>query len=287
MGRMRRGWELTKQSWGVVRADRSLLAFPVIAGICALLAGALLFGAGAAIAAAADSFWAGLPVFIIGLYVVIVIGQYCMVALAACATRALDGRDTTVGEGFAAARSRLGVILAWAAVQLVVGALISALQALLREGAGQFVSAIVGGLANFAWTVATFFVIPVIALEGLGPKEALKRSVSVIRDRWGEGVVGSAAVGGIVFLVGVLPAIVLIGLGIAAVGSSVPLGVALIAIGAILLLVASLFQATVMAVFRVALFRFATTEEISGPFSREQLETAFRPRGRKERALGV
>lgn len=277
MGRMRRGWELTQESWAVVRRDRSLLVFPVVAGVCCLVVAVIVFGAGAGLAAAADAWWPAVPFLIAGAYLLIVIGQFCAVALASCATAALDGRDTTVREGVDAARGRLGVILQWAAVQLVVGAAISALQSLLREAGGGIVGAIVGGLADLAWTVATFFVVPVIALEGLGPKDAIKRSSGVVRERWGEGVVGSAAIGLVAFLIA-LPGIALVVGGVAAVSASPAGGGALIALGVLLIIAAGLFQATISAVFRVALFRFATQNEVTGGFTREQLAGAFAPK---------
>jgi hypothetical protein len=145
MGRIGRGWALVKESWAVVRSDRSLLLFPVVAGICALLVAALFFGVGAGIGTAADSFWAALPFLVVGAYLIMATGQFCAVALAACARESLEGRDTTFREGIAIARGRLGIILSWAAVQLVVGAAITALQALLRETAGTLVSSLVGG----------------------------------------------------------------------------------------------------------------------------------------------
>ena len=277
MGRMRRGWELTQESWAVVRRDRSLLVFPVVGGICGVVVAAVVFGAGAGLAVAANAWWPAVPFLIVGSYLLIVIGQFCAVALASCATAALDGRDTTVSEGVDAARGRLGLILQWSAVQLVVGAAISALQALLREAGGNVLGSIVGGLADFAWTVATFFVVPVIALEGLGPKDAIKRSSAVVRERWGEGVVGSAAIGLVAFLIA-LPGIALVVLGVAAFSASPAGGAALVAVGVVLIIAASLFQATISAVFRVALFRFATQDEVTGGFTRAQLEGAFAPK---------
>jgi hypothetical protein len=200
------------------------------------------------------------------------------VALAACATRALDGEDTTFGEGVAAARSRMGIILGWSAVVLVVGAAITALQALLRDAAGNVIGSIIGGLANFAWTVATFFVIPIIALEGLGPKDAIKRSTGIIKERWGESVVGTATIGGAIFLIGILPGILLVVAGVALTGSTAVLGGVAIAIGVVIVVTAALLQTTLNAVFRVALFRFATRGDVAGQFSPDQLSGAFRPK---------
>jgi hypothetical protein len=281
MNRIGRGWALTKVTWAVLRSDRSLVLFPLTTGVCALAVATVFFGAGAGVGVAVNSVWAAVPFIVVGLYLLIAIGQFCAVALAACVTSALDGGETTFSDGITAARGRLSIILRWAAVQLVVGALIAVLQALLREGVGNLASQIVGGLANMAWTVATFFVVPVIALEGLGPREAIKRSTSVIRERWGEGVVGSGTIGGVIFFLGILPGIALVALGISLTGGSAVGGGVMVALGVIVVVVAVLLQATLTAIFRVALYRFAIGGEFSGRFSQEQLQGAFRPkRGR-------
>lgn len=277
MGRMARGWALTKESWAVVRRDRSLLAFPVIAGITGLLAALIFFGAGAGVIVASGSDWAGVPLFLIGAYALTVISIFASVALASCAVRALEGEDTTVREGLHAARQRMRVILGWAAVQLLVGVAISIIQSLLREGAGALVGAIVGGLANLAWTVATFFVVPIIALEGLGPIDALKRSTKVIRERWGEGVTAAGATG-LIVLAAFLPAVALIVGGFALAGSVPAAGAALIVLGVIIIAIAALIQSTVMAVFKVALYKFATTGETFQGFAAPELAAAFAPR---------
>ena len=61
-----------------------------------------------------------------------------------------------------------------------------------------------------AWSLVTFLAVPVIAIEGTGPFETLKRSASIFRERWGQQITGNIAIGGAVFLLGVLPAAILI-----------------------------------------------------------------------------
>ena len=278
MERIKRGWKLSKQSWAVVKSDKSLLAFPIISVVAAIITMIIFFGGGAAMAVAIGSPWGALPLVIIGAYLLTVVGVFSSVALASCATEALEGRDTTVGQGISAARGRMKLIFAWAAVALFVGALIAVIQSLLQEVAGGIVSAIFGGLAGFAWAVATFFVIPVIALDGLGPKEALKTSAHVVKERWGEGVVGSSAIGLITFFVAMLPAIVMMVLGFVLAGSSAVGGGLLITIGVLVFVIAMLFQSTITAVFRVALYRYATEGDVIGGFDREALESAFVPK---------
>jgi hypothetical protein len=275
MGRIGRGWQLSKESWAIVRADRSLLVFPVLAGIGALVTVAAFGGAAAGLYSSSAP--VAIVIAVIGLYLVIALSIFCSVALAACAARSLEGVDTKAGEGWAAARERLGAIFGWAGVQLVVGAVISALQVVLRDGAGQLVGALLGSLANFAWTIATFFVIPVIALEGLGPRAALTRSVAVIRERWGEGVTGSFAIGGLVFLVAFLPGVVLVVIGVSAGGA---VGAVLILVGVAIFLTGAVVQNALMSVFKVALYRFATEDRVVGQYQRPQLEAAFRSKRR-------
>ena len=261
-----------------MKSDKSLLAFPIISVVAAIITMIIFFGGGAAIAVAIGSPWGALPLVIIGAYLLTVVGVFSSVALASCATEALEGRQTTVGQGISAARGRMKLIFAWAAVALFVGLLISVIQGLIEEVAGSLAGAIIGGLAGFAWAVATFFVIPVIALDGLGPKEALKTSAHVVKERWGEGVVGSSAIGLITFFVAILPAFAMMVLGFVLAGSSAVGGGLLIGVGFLVLVIAMLFQSTIMAVFRVALYRYATEGDVIGGFDREALESAFVPK---------
>jgi hypothetical protein len=75
-------------------------------------------------------------------------------------------------------------------------------------------------------------------------------------------------------------------LGAMATGSTVAGGVALIAVGAVVLIVATLVQTTLLSVFKVALYRFATSDEVVGGFERTQLQGAFRPKGRATALAG-
>jgi hypothetical protein len=278
-GRFQRGWALAKQSFRVLRDDRSLLLFPIISIPVALVGTAIVMGPGIALYTA-DNQEAILIAFgVVTLYVLTFVTVFFNVALAAAASTSLAGDDSSVGEGLRVARGRLGVIAAWALVQTVVGVIISAIQGATNESV---VGRILGGLVSFAWSAATFFVVPVIALEGVGPKEAFKRSVSVLRERWGEGVVGSASASGIVFLVA-LPALLALGVGGYALinsGQDVAGGV-LLALAGVVLVVAILIGGTVSAIFRVALYRFATDGTAVGGFDPAQMQAAFAPRKRR------
>jgi hypothetical protein len=287
--RFSRGWRLTKDSWSVIKADRSLLAFPVVGSIASVIAFAIIAVPGVAVWAASDQWWTVLPFVAVALYAATFVTIYMGVGLAAAAAQVMEGQDATLKSGLAVSRRHVGSIAKWALVQTTVGLIINALQQMAESENGllRIVGLIFTTLVSVAWSLASFFVIPLVAFEDLGPKDALTRSVAIIKQQWGESVVGSASIGGIIGLLGILPAIGLIVLGVAAGG---PGGIALIVVGAIVLLIAAVLVNTLSQVFRVALYRYATGAPETPGFASDDLAAAFRPkkaRGRGARAAGL
>ena len=175
-----------------------------------------------------DLDWIVLPFLLVGGYAATFFVVYFNVALAGAARLSMDGHDTTVAEGLAVARQRRGVIARWALVQFAVGVIINSLEAMAGDNPlARAVASLVSAVANVAWSVGTFFVIPLLALEGLGPRDALARSAKLIRERWGEGLVGTASIGLAVFLAGLLPVLMLFGAASSAMDSTPALGTAL------------------------------------------------------------
>jgi len=278
-GRISRGWTLAKRSWAVLRADRSLAWFPVASGLATIGAAALLFGPAAAIYSSSGSSEAVLIVAaVIGAFVLTWIAVFFNTALAAAVSKSLAGQDTTMNDGFAVARERIGVITQWAIVQATVGLVLTAIRQALGDS---LIGQVFAGLLSFAWGAATFFVVPVLALEGAGPREAFKRSVSVLKARWGEGVVGTVSVSAVVFLVVMLPAIVVGGAGLALLSAAPAAAGVLFAVAAVGLLIGVVIANTLQSIFRVALFEFATNERAVGGFDPAELEGAFAPKKRR------
>src|SRR5206468_4089381 len=89
---------------------------------------------------------------------------FCNSALVSCALMRFNGQETSIGAGFQAAFARLPQILAWSLVSATVGVLLKVIES-AHEKVGEFISAILGT----AWTVLTYFVVPVLVVEKLGP----------------------------------------------------------------------------------------------------------------------
>ena len=122
------------------------------------------------------------------------------VGLAAAADMIFRGEEATVGDGLAVARSRFSQICGWAALSTAIGVFMGVL-----ENQGGIAGTIAARFVGMAWSLVTFIAVPVIAIEGTGAFGTLKRSGALFRERWGQQITGNIAIGGAVFLLGMLP----------------------------------------------------------------------------------
>ncbi len=272
MRRIKRGWALTKKSWALLNGHRELIRFPLYGGVATILLGLVLLGPGVFFLDQ-HTYGAAIPFIVIGIYVLSVVGTYFSVGLAAAADRIFRGQSATVSDGLAVARANFAAICGWAALSTAVGLVIG----LLEEQGGPFGN-IAGRLVGAAWSLVTFLAVPVIAIEGTGPIATLKRSASLFKARWGQQITGNLAIGGAVFLFGVLPALALIFVGFVIWPSTGIAGGALIVIGALVLCVALLISKALGGIFGVALYRYALEGEVVGGFTQDDLESAVRPK---------
>lgn len=275
MRRIKRGWGLTKKSWALLNEHRSLIRFPLYGAVATTLLAIVFLGPGLYLLDD-DQLAGAIPLIAIGVYVLSFVGFYFSVGLAACADKIFRGEEATVADGLAVSRSRLSQISGWAAVSAAISLVMGVL-----ENQGGALGDVAARLVGMAWSLVTFISVPVIAIEGTGPLETLKRSASLFRERWGQQITGNIAIGGAVFLLGVLPAAALIVGGIVLWSSASFLGALLVVIGALVLAIAMLVQRALSGIFGVALYRYALDGETVGGFTKDELESAVKPKGRR------
>lgn len=283
MERIRIGWDLTKKAWGVVRTNPQLLKLPIFGGLLALLA-LVVFGAPAAALVAGDNpsqaaqIGAG-ALALTGMYLASYAVIFFNVALAASADQAFKGNEADTSYGIAIAKSRNGVIAAWA----LVAGLVSLFFAILRDRGG-LAGQIAAGLGGAIWSLVTFLVIPVLAFEGIGPMQAIKRSTGLFKQRWGQQITGNAAIGIITFLFMLLGVALIVGGVFAAASGGVllVLGVGIAVGGVVVMIAAAVASGAVRGVFGVALYHYVAENQLAGPFTQADLESvvkAKQPRG--------
>ena len=272
MGRIKRGWQLTKKSWAVLRDNPSLLRFPLYGSVATIICAAIVLGPGIYLFDDGKVALGG-PLAVLGFYLLALVGFYFSVGLAAAADMIFRGRDATVGDGLAVARDRFSQIAAWAALSAFVGVILSTL-----ENQGGIAGSIVGRFLAVGWSLITFLAAPVVALEGTGPVETLKRSTALFRSRWGQQITGNVAIGGAVILLGVLPSAILVAVGIAVWATASFVGALLLVLGVIGFAISMLVSSALSGIFGVALYRYALDNETVGGFTAEELDSAVKPR---------
>ncbi len=283
MGKFSRSWELVKQSFAILRSDKQLMLFPVLSAVACLIVTAIIATGGAMVmlpamtsaAASGEHFNPNQsPAFLLGIFSLYVANYFVIVffnvALVGVANSRLMGGTWTVRDGLELAWARKGTILQWAFVAATVGVILRTLEE--RMGLiGRIVMRVIG----IAWTLACYFVVPVLAFEGLTPVAAFKRSSKLFRDTWGEKVIGGFSLS----LISLLLALPGIGLWIVAIALG---GVNGMIFGAALMilyfLMLSVFMSAVQGIFNAALYRYACFKQVPPAFSQDLIASAWSPK---------
>ena len=273
--KLSRSWELVKASAAVLRSDKELMLFPMVSGLATLLVMATfvipmfalrVFEHGIGVFGAVWGF-----LFYFCQYSVII---FFNCALVGAAMIRLDGGDPTLADGFNIAKSRIGSILGYAAIAATVGLLLQA----MKKKNNNFIVKLLGSGLGAAWTLATFMVVPVLVSSNIGPIDALKESVNLLKRTWGENAIGNigigAAFGLITFGVIVLGVVSTFAAAMASPWAAVAVGLFFaIAVGAL-----AIYQAALSGIYSAALYRFATDGQVPTAFQGIALQSAFAPK---------
>ncbi len=263
MGRIGTGWQLTKMSLGVLRKDKELLLFPLLSGLAliAILAtfiGGMFLAVGFDAAFGGDATWLFAVVMIVYYILSFFIGFFFNAAIIGAATIRLNGGNPTLRDGLRIASQNLGRIFLWAVFAATVAMILRAIQE--RMG---IIGKIIIGLVGVAWSLATYFVVPVLIYEKLGPWAAVKRSAHLFKTTWGETLVGGFSMGAIFVLAGLAGIVApLLGFLLGGVVGLVVGIVVLVVYWIVLALVASAASSVLVA----ALYRYATTGQVAEGF---------------------
>jgi hypothetical protein len=272
MGKWADGKALSNKSWGLLKENKYFLWFPIIGFLLALIP-FLVFGGGALVLAVEEiNLWA-IVVAVFGLIFINLSFTISGAALVAAVDEELAGRDSSLGHGFGKAFGRIGALFLWSLIQAAVSALLGLLRG-NNNGGAAIAGNLLAAIGAAAWSIVTLFVTPFIMLQGQGAIQALKSSVSMVKEKWGTQVTGGIRIG-LRLLIIVLPAIALIIGGIyllSGTGASVSLGLVLLGIGILLFMISAVLGNALRSIFSVALFHFTTGEGSYGPFTAQELE---------------
>ena len=181
------GWTLSMNSLKVLKANKQLIIFPILSGLSmVLIIGSFVVGM------LASSGWdienigeqsktfnyiAGFLFYVVNYFVVV----FFNTALVDCTRDYFNGEVPSIQKGLRFSMSRLGAIFTWSLFAATIGFGLK----LLQENLG-WLGKIITGIIGIVWSIATFFVVPIIAYENLNPLQAVKRSTLLMKEKWGE-----------------------------------------------------------------------------------------------------
>jgi hypothetical protein len=285
-----RSYQLVRHSWAVLKQDKEILIFPVLSGMASLAVAAsflvplVVLGMHDQTTTTANGYshhaefqmnaawYAYSFLFYLASYFITI---FFNVGVMHCASIRMNGGDPTVADGFKGAFSRIGAIFMWSLVSATIGMVLRA----ISERSG-ILGKIVTSFLGVAWSILTYFAVPVMIFEGTGVGKSIKRSGELIKKTWGEALVGQGGMGmffGLLFLIGLIPvgiAIWLAAQGTAGVMAAVVLGAGALFYWIGLAVVSSALQG----VFHVALYRYASTGQVAGGYPEELIARHWTPK---------
>lgn len=252
-GRLARGFRLARVALDVLASDRRLVVLPMASALCALLAVLAIAALAGNLRGEPELLRVVAPVWAAA-YAISFVTIFFNVALVHVVARRWRGEPVRLLDGIGAAGVRVVAIAGWAVLTTTVGLLVQ----LLERATFGLARALLGP----AWTVTSFFVVPVLVVERGGPLAALRRSGRIVRERWAEGIGGGTPIA-LATLMVVLPlaGLIFIGLVLFATGLT---GLGLLAMtgGAVAIVAVLVVGGAVSQIFTLAVYQHAT----GGPY---------------------
>jgi len=268
--RLSNGWRISMNSFKVLKENKQLIIFPLLSGLSMLL----IMGSFAVAVLASNgwnvenieeptssiSYYLYTFIFYVVNYFVVV---FFNMALIHCSRLYFHGEEVTIEKGLKFSMSRIGAIFSWALLAGTVGMILR----LIQQEAG-WLGKIITGLIGIVWSIATFFVVPVIAYENVGPIDAVKRSSKLMKEKWGESLAATFSFGLINFL-----AFIVVGLPLYFIGSLIhPIaGIALAILG--MFIVAAILGAA-QTIFVSAVYHNITGDPVKN-YDQQMVEKLF------------
>jgi hypothetical protein len=282
------------QAWRLMRTQRDLWVFPIL-GLVAMLVAVVpllllaFFRSGGWLRPAVHVLgpWAPLAVFVVLplFYPFAVLASLFNAALCFAAHERMEGRPGGKREAWRRALAQLGPIARFNLVAMLVsGALAFVGQLLDKLRLVPYLGQAFQALGAFAWATASYFVIPVLVVEGersaLG---ALRSSVAVARTQWGKATAGVVTIG-LVLMVPMLvatfavlmPLTMLLPLWLHGLSFLVATGV-LVGTFLVLMMTMAMLAGAMGVLYQTALYRYARTGKVAGPFTGATLVDAWAP----------
>lgn len=272
---IQRGWELTKQSLPVLKANKRILIFPIISSIGCLI----IFSVIAAPLWHIESNFLQsshespllIALAIIALLAVLFVCNliviYCNAALIASIANYFQTKKLSLSYGLKAAKKCFPNIILWTLFNTTIGFILRTFQSRLGQ-----ITAIASILLGIAWSIISYFVVPILVLENISPIKAIKRSSHTLHKTWGSSLISNIRLGLIVFvarLIAFIPLAIMIYIG----------GTTNVLIGfiicVVLMFILTIISSATNNILRTVLYLYSVDNNIELPYNTETIKNAF------------
>jgi hypothetical protein len=270
LGRLKRSYVLIRQSISVMRKHPRLGFFPITGGAAGVAFLALLLTPMFGVLAVDSGDTVTLVAVggaLVGLYLgTAFISAFFTAGLVHQTRVVLSGEDPSLRAGLQGAWKVKRPLFVWAVISATVGVILDAI-----AESDSLVSQIVAVVLGVAWTLMTFFVVPVIVFEKPSIRGMFTRSAKTFRETFGETPIGLIGVN-IVAIVAALPLLVP-GAYLLFVAEMPIAGAPLLVVG---LLISQLISYTLRGIVKTSLYFYAEESERPEEFDDifDQLEDA-------------
>jgi len=278
------GRAIFAQAFNALKQDTRVLLVPVIAFLVNLVLFAVIGVSWILLIPAMSIYNSTTTInYVLGalLYVVFACTHvFSQAIIMSAANDIFEGKKADLSAATKSAFSRFGSLFLFAIIESTVGLILRTIADNLKGVAGALVR-IIGGLA---WAVASYFAIPGILFDGLGPFKSIGQSGRLIKAKWGNVMRTNIAAGAVIALLmlagfgaifgGVFAFVTANSGTIDTINWNVG-AIFLFVSGIGLLLFAGLLQGAILAFVKVALYRFAKGKS-SAEFDSSLLNASFK-----------
>ncbi len=274
MSRFKNTWSLMKSSLQVLLQEKKLLIFPALSGLASLIV-IISFFTPVWITGQFEALNSLFEEYTIGTFAVVFLFYFVNYffilffnsAAVISAIYVMKGGSPSIVKAMKLVWTRKAALLGWTFIAASVGLLLNTI-----ENQSDKFGKILTGFLGLSWTVISFLVLPVLIIEKKGPIESLKESIKMLKDSWGEQLIGHFSFGLVFFFLALGISIVVFPLFF--------LGPVFVVIGIVLafisLIMLSILQWILQSIFMGAVYIFVREKSLPSGFSEYQIDCAMK-----------
>ncbi len=268
---LKKGWAIGRSTRKLVFEDKTLMAYPLISGIAAIVEMLAVFLPFILSNFSSNPYYIILALFLF-YFVVTFTTTYIIMAMFIAFRAFENGNKIGYKQAFSAVKPYIKLVAEWSIFYASVIMLIRFLESRMRGLSG----IVFGAVASIAIGLATIFVVPVILDKKLTPIKAIKESTSFIFSHFGK------AFGGLIYsdlygLMLILPGIALIIAGLLlAPFVSVLLWASIAIIGFGIAVIGGIITSALSNIFRLIIYDFQSYGKVPKGFTANMLNGAVR-----------